>query len=65
MLTLFKSWLAAFLVDRGWKAEKAQSLVEYILIVVLIAVAVIVALRTLGGSIGAKLNEITQTITNP
>ncbi|MBT9259505.1 MAG: Flp family type IVb pilin [Clostridiales bacterium] len=61
---VFKTWLAAFLVDRGLKAEKAQSLAEYALIVALIAVAAIVVLRNLGGAIGAKFDEILKALTD-
>ncbi len=45
--------------------EKGQGLVEYALILVLVAVIVIAALKTLGGSISAKFSEIASTIENP
>jgi len=39
--------------------EKGQGLVEYALILVLIAIVVIVALTVLGGQVGNVFNDIT------
>jgi pilus assembly protein Flp/PilA len=42
--------------------EKGQGLVEYALILVLIAIVVIVALSALGGSVGNIFNKIQSTL---
>ncbi|MEN6579905.1 MAG: Flp family type IVb pilin [Anaerolineaceae bacterium] len=42
--------------------EKGQGLVEYALILVLIAIVVIVALSLLGGSVGNIFNKIQKTL---
>lgn len=42
--------------------EKGQGLVEYALILVLIAIVVIVALTLLGGSVGNIFNDITTAL---
>jgi len=42
--------------------EKGQGLVEYALILVLIAIVVIIALTALGGSVGNIFNEITTNL---
>jgi pilus assembly protein Flp/PilA len=43
--------------------EKGQGLVEYALILVLIAIAVIAVLTLLGGQVGAVFNKITSSLT--
>jgi pilus assembly protein Flp/PilA len=43
-------------------ARPGQSLVEYALIIVLIAIAVIVALTVLGGQIGNVFSRITSSL---
>lgn len=58
-----------FLVDMKtrrdlYKAEEGQGLVEYGLIVALVAVAAIVVLGTLGSSITTKLGEAATGISN-
>jgi pilus assembly protein Flp/PilA len=45
--------------------EKGQGLVEYALIIVLIAIVVIVAMNFLGPTIGNVFNNIATTLTNP
>lgn len=42
--------------------EKGQGLVEYALIIVLIAIVVIIALTALGGQIGNVFNKITNDL---
>ena len=44
--------------------EEGQALVEYALILALIAVVCITALETLGGNVSAKLDEIATAIAN-
>jgi len=43
-------------------AQRAQALVEYALIIVLIAIVVIVALTALSGGISATFDKITTTL---
>lgn len=45
--------------------EKGQGLIEYALILVLIAVVVIVVLRLLGPQIGGIFSNINSTISHP
>lgn len=47
--------------DRA-KDQEGQALVEYALIIALIAVVAIVALNVLGSSVGSKLNNIGSNI---
>ena len=50
----FKLWLESL-----WSNEEGQGLVEYALILVLIAIVVIVALRSLGVTVDSIFTEIT------
>ena len=53
------------LVTRLWLAlqtKKGQSLVEYALILALVAIVVIGALTTLGGHAGNAMNDVATTI---
>ena len=45
--------------------EKGQGLVEYALILVLIAIVVIIALTALGGQVGNVFNKITNKLAVP
>lgn len=58
--------LQAFLMAlfTRFKNKDGQALVEYALILALIAVVVIAALHFLGGSVKHQLNNIAQNITN-
>lgn len=60
MLTQIKSRLKEVL-----KQEKGQGMVEYALLVGLIAIVVIVALVALGPTIAEKFVEITDALKNP
>ena len=51
------AWVAALL-----KKRDAQAMVEYALILALIAIVVIVALHFLGGSVKTQLNNIATNI---
>lgn len=53
----FKLWLESL-----WSNEEGQGLVEYALILVLIAIAVIVTLQALGGQVEEVFNEITNEL---
>lgn len=57
----FATWLRQKLSSR---AEIGASLVEYVLLLTLIAVAAIGALSFLGGSITNTLNHVSNQITN-
>ena len=52
---LSKLWLAM-------RSEKGQSLVEYALILALVAIVVITALTALGGSASDTMNEVAETV---
>ena len=57
----WKTWLQAKLSDRG---EKGAALVEYALLLALIAVVCIVAISLLGGSASSKFNSVATKISN-
>ena len=48
-----------------WKNEEGQGMVEYGLIIALIAVVVIAALGSLSGSISGIFNKAANTLKNP
>lgn len=60
MITSFRNWIAPF-----FKKEEGQGMVEYALLVGLIAVVVIVALVALGPAIRDKFQVITDKLTDP
>ncbi|KYO66468.1 Flp family type IVb pilin [Thermovenabulum gondwanense] len=45
-------------VKKLWAEEEGQGMAEYGLILALVAIAVIVALRALGGSISGKFDRV-------
>jgi pilus assembly protein Flp/PilA len=47
---------------RFWKDESGQGLVEYALILFLVAIVVIVALRTLGNKTNNVLNNVSKAL---
>ncbi len=47
-----------------WKDEEGATAIEYALIAGLIAVAIIVALTALGGSIGSLFNDVADKLNN-
>lgn len=49
-------------LKNGLKNERGQGMVEYVLIIGLIAIMVITALSPLGGQIATKFNELTTSI---
>lgn len=63
MFTYMRSWLAT----RGWltRKEEGASLVEYALLVALIAVACILAITALGTSINNLFNYVAGKIVTP
>ena len=52
----------AFLATLTIRDEKAQGLIEYALIILLIAIAVILVLTALGGQIGNVFTNITNEL---
>ena len=58
MITSFRNWIAPFFRRK----EEGQGMVEYALLVGLIAVVVIAALVLLGDGIKAKFNEIVSAL---
>ena len=56
MLKMYKLWMA---LNRAMKREEGQSLVEYGLIIALIAVVVVGALFLMGGTISNLFTNIT------
>ncbi len=59
-LFVLKTWLQS----RFTKDERGASLVEYVLLVALIALAVIAAVIFLGGVLNDKFNETGSTLSN-
>jgi len=59
MLRQFLFWGKYWLMGLGLTEEEGQGLVEYALILVLIAIVVIVALRSLGVTVDSIFTEIT------
>lgn len=47
------------------KNEEGQGLVEYALIIALVAIIVIVALKFLGGTVGNTYNKVGGNLANP
>ncbi len=58
MLSQFMLWLRTFVTQE----EKGQTLIEYGLILVLIAIVVIVLLTAVGGSLNAIFLNISQVL---
>jgi Flp pilus assembly pilin Flp len=57
---VFKSWLEAKLV----RAERGATLVEYILLIALIALAVIAAVVFLRGQVNSKFDQTGSTLSS-
>lgn len=53
------------LLQSLWSDESGQDLVEYVLIIVLVALAVFGALQFLGGEVSKKFSTTGASITNP
>lgn len=50
------------IVKRFLKEESGQGMVEYVILITLIVIAVIVILKTLGGTIKAKFQDINNNL---
>ena len=59
-LFILKTWMQAKFTND----ERGASMVEYGLLLALIAVIAIVAVRALGGSVSTKFSEVDSSITN-
>lgn len=62
-MATIQQFLAAFMTRL--KKKDGQALVEYALILALIAIVVIVALHFLGGAVSNQLNNVATNITKP
>jgi len=51
-------------LKKAFRNEKAQGMVEYILLVLVIALVAVVAFRTLGNEVSDKANEATDELTS-
>jgi pilus assembly protein Flp/PilA len=61
-LITFITALAQLYLPEGVADRRGQSLVEYALIIVLIAIAVIVAITALGGQLNSVFGRITASL---
>ncbi len=61
-MSKIKNWAVNKLVERQIAKEEGQGLAEYGLILALIAVACVLALTALGGSIAGLLNQLSGNI---
>jgi Flp pilus assembly pilin Flp len=53
-LYIFRTWLQAKFVNRD---ERGANLVEYLLLLAFIAIIVLVAVKTLGGTVSTKFSS--------
>ncbi len=51
-------------LKRLWTEEEGQGMVEYGLIIALVAIVAIVGLRAIGGTLGETFDEITDGLLN-
>ncbi len=61
-INYFNTWIASYLRARFGRTERGASLVEYVLLVSLIAVVCIAALNFLGGNARDKFDEVGSSI---
>ena len=61
----FIQWMQARIAGLRSGAERGAAAVEYGLLVALIAVAIIVAVATLGGKVKCTFNNASDTLTQP
>jgi pilus assembly protein Flp/PilA len=61
-INYFNTWIASYVRARFGQTERGASLVEYVLLVSLIAVVCIVALQTLGNKAKGKFEEVGSSI---
>jgi pilus assembly protein Flp/PilA len=61
-INFYNTWIASYVRARFGRTERGASLVEYVLLVSLIAVVCIAALNFLGGNAKDKFNEVGSSI---
>jgi pilus assembly protein Flp/PilA len=62
MINYFNTWIASFVRARFGKTERGASLVEYVLLVSLIAVVCIAAISFLGNNAKGKFSSVGSSI---
>ncbi len=58
-LFLFRTWLQAKFANRD---ERGANLVEYLLLLAFIAIIVLVAVKTLGGTVSSKFSSANSSL---
>ena len=61
-ITVFRAWLQARL---NMKSERGANMVEYVLLLAFIALVVILAVKTLGGTVKSKFNNANTSLNTP
>ena len=62
LITYLNTWFASFARARFGRSERGASLVEYVLLVALIAVVCIVAIQFLGTSASTKFSSVGSSV---
>jgi pilus assembly protein Flp/PilA len=62
LINFFNTWIASFVRARFGKTERGASLVEYVLLVSLIAVVCIAAITVLGNKASTKFSTVGSSI---
>ena len=62
LITYLNTWVAGFVRARFGRSERGASLVEYVLLVALIAVVCIVAIQFLGTSASTKFSSVGSSV---
>lgn len=62
MITYFNAWITSYIRARFGRSERGASLVEYVLLVSLIAVVCIAAISFLGNSASSKFSNVGSSI---
>ena len=60
-LMIFRTWIQAKLAHRS---ERGANLVEYLLLLAFIAIIVLVAVKTLGGTVSSKFSSANSALNN-
>ncbi len=61
-INYFNTWVASYMRARFGKTERGASLVEYVLLVSLIAVVCIIAIRALGTKASSTFDNVGSSI---
>ncbi len=62
LLNYWNTWVASYIRARFGRTERGASLVEYVLLVSLIAVVCIVAIKALGGKASDAFNNVGSSV---